>query len=134
MIAKLAVALLMISGAPVMSTVAIERQIVVPARPANVAVAPSTSPTVVAVRPVSQAAAIASTEFDRSSPFVSEPAPPALSRRTGRVVFAGMSVIDIVLIGAGVAALAMFARRRHRRRVAWGLVPDRSVGRSRRAG
>jgi hypothetical protein len=127
---KLMSAVLMVSSVPVLATVAIERQIVAPPKAPNAAPPPA-SPHVVAVRPVSQAATIASSQIERSSPFVSQPAPMTAYRRSGPVVFAGMSVMEIMMVGMVLAALTIFARRRHRRRVGWGLVPDRSVGRSR---
>lgn len=76
------------------------------------------------VAPVS-ATASAATPVAGESDFVAIVPDKVPRRRWGRTVFAGLSIAELVAIGGVLIGVVIFARRRHRRRVAWGVIPDR---------
>ena len=76
------------------------------------------------VAPVSTTAR-ATTDTEQRSDFVANLPDQSPYARWERPVFAGLSVSEIVAIGAVIFGLVMFARRRHRRRVGWGVMPAR---------
>ena len=61
----------------------------------------------------------------QESDFVANLPDSVPRRRWGRTIFAGLSIVELVAIGGVMMAAVIFARRRHRRRLAWGLIPDR---------
>ena len=108
---------------PTMVNAAVAADAVVPDGSALTATAASAVPTQ-AVTPVS-ATATATTDVPVVSEFVEKVPDPVKVGPMGPPVFAGLSIAEILIIGVVLLSIVSFARRRHRRRVGWGVMPER---------
>lgn len=83
------------------------------------------------VTPISAAGA-ALPDVPPPSAFVAAVPDPPARRPAHPPATVGPGTVPLLVLGALSIALVIFVRRRHRRRVGWGFMPDRSLPRSRR--
>jgi hypothetical protein len=67
-----------------------------------------------------------------SSDFVHpDPGLTPFHRMARTRVLGNLSMAEVAIIGGVLIGLTSYARRRHRRRIGWGFMPDRSPSRAR---
>ncbi|MBC7521313.1 MAG: hypothetical protein H7268_09510 [Sandarakinorhabdus sp.] len=89
------------------------------------------APVVTKVVPLSAAEAPAEPALASSDFIQPDPELTPFHRMTRTRVLGNLSMAEVAIIGGVLIGLTSYFRRRHRRRIGWAFMPDRSLGRAR---